>query len=152
MTNYKFIENFSHFSHHEFTKRFWTNLFRDICHSSAERCFGGKTRRKVLKVAIERAKVEKSIVDLSWLSISVNCLSHLKVDLSRKSISVERRSQSKDNLSRKTISVERRSYEWWWIMMNDDEWWYIMNDLMMFWGFGHSLTNWLTHSLTDGQR
>ena len=24
----------------------------------------------------------------------------------------------------------------------------IMNDLMMFWGFGHSLTNWLTHGRT----
>ena len=32
-----------------------------------------KTRRKVLKVAIERAKVEKSIVDLSQLLISVDC-------------------------------------------------------------------------------
>ena len=47
------------------------------------------TRRKVLKVAIERAKVEKLIVDLSRLLISVNCRSQLIVDLSRLSISVE---------------------------------------------------------------
>ena len=45
-----------------------------------------KTRRKVLKVAIERAKVEKLIVDHSRLSISVNCQSQLIVDLSQLSI------------------------------------------------------------------
>ena len=41
-----------------------------------------RTRQKVLKVAIERAKVEKSIVDLSRLLISVNCQSQTIVDLS----------------------------------------------------------------------
>ena len=46
------------------------------------------TRRKVLKVAIERARIEKSIVNLRQLSISVDCQSQSIVDLSRLSISV----------------------------------------------------------------
>ena len=32
----------SHFSHDEFTFQFWTLMFRDICHSSADRSFKAK--------------------------------------------------------------------------------------------------------------
>ena len=77
-------------------------------------------------------------VDHSWKLISVECRSQLKVDLSWKLISVESWSQLKVNLSWKSISVESLS----------DSWWLLMNDLMMFLGFGHRLTDWLTNGRT----
>ena len=37
---------------------------------------------------------------------------------------------------------------WWCLMMLDDAWWRLMtldfDDLIMFWGFDHRVTNWLT--------
>ena len=57
---------------------------------------------------LHRSKLSQSIVNLSWLSISVDCWSQKIVDLSQLSISVNCRSQSMVDISQLSISINSR--------------------------------------------
>ena len=78
-----------------------------------------KKRRKVLKVAIKRAKVEKWTSWTNWSQ--VNCQSQIDC----------------------WSQVDCRSQVWL-MMTHDDTFDALMKDLLMFWGFLDRVTDWLT--------